>query len=162
MPDMPMPDVHEPVTTRNWPLAGKSPFFAAAALMPRQPEGTSTMHTISPRTIRALALAVILSIPASAAFADSGDGPQFDVRQPVPATGPATTTVTAATLNRNVDNAAQPRFTGQTAAIDENGGGGLLPFDGNAAPEQTADSLPPGFSGNTVAPAHATTSYALR
>jgi len=102
------------------------------------------------KTFLFLVTALAIVAGSSAAFADSGDGPQFDLPQPVPATGPATTVVTAAPMTDNVDNAAEARFAGEPAVIDENGGGGLLPTDGDAGPLQTANSLPPGFADGTL------------
>ena len=107
--------------------------------------------------LSAAALAIILG--SSAALADSGDGPQFALPQPVPATGPATITVTARTLNNNVNNEAEPVFAGVPAAIDENGGGGFLAMNGNEAGLQTANSAPHGFGVDTVELAAHTTGW---
>ena len=96
----------------------------------------------------ATALAIVLG--STAALADSGDGPQFDLPQPVPATGPATTVVTAAPMTSNVDDAAEAQFASVPAAIDENGGGGFLPLNGDEAPLQTANSAPAGFGADTT------------
>ena len=118
------------------------------------------MKTILPA---AAALAIILG--SSAALADSGDGPQFGLQQPVPPTGPATYAFAASTLNNNVGNEAEPVFAGQPAAIDQNGGGGFLAANGNEAGLQTANSAPAGFGIDTVALAARATGlhrYALR
>ena len=117
------------------------------------------MKTILPA---AAALAIILG--SSAALADSGDGPQFGLQQPVPATGPATYAFAASTLNNNVGNEAEPVFAGQPAVIDQNGGG-FLAANGNEAGLQTANSAPAGFGIDTVALAARATGlhrYALR
>ena len=102
------------------------------------------------KTLLSVVTALAIVVGSTAALAESGDGPQFDLPQPVPATGPATTVVTAAPMTNNVDNAAQAQFAGQPAVIDENGGGGLLPMNGDAAPLQTANSAPSGFGVNTI------------
>ncbi|HME22705.1 MAG TPA: hypothetical protein VKI44_15455 [Acetobacteraceae bacterium] len=102
------------------------------------------------KTFLSLVTALAIVAGSSAAFADAGDGPQFDLPQPVAATGPATTVVTAAPMTNNVDNAAEAQFAGQPAVIDENGGGGLLSMNGNEAPLQTANSVPVGFGVDTV------------
>ena len=117
------------------------------------------------KTLLSAAAALAIVLGSTAALAESGDGPQFDLPQPVPATGPATVLVTAAPMTNNVDNAAEAQFGGAPAVVAENGGGGLLPFDGNAAGPQTADSAPPGFSVDTVglaAHAEGLPHYALR
>jgi hypothetical protein len=95
----------------------------------------------------ATALAIIVG--SSVAFADSGDGPQFGLAQPVPATGPATTVVTAAPLAHDVDIEAQPTFGGPPAIVAL-GGGDFLPVAGNESPLQTANSAPAGFGADTV------------
>ena len=107
------------------------------------------MRNISVRAIRALALVAILAVPTAAAFADSGDGPQFDLPQPVPMTGPATTALAAAPLTHDVDNAVEPSFSGRPAVVAL-GGGDFLPVDGDAAGLQTANSAPAGFGTDTV------------
>ena len=101
---------------------------------------------------RFLSIATALAIVAgnTAAFANSGDGPQFALPQPVPETGPATTVVTAAPLARDVDNEGQANFGGQPAAIALNTDG-LPPTNGNEGPVQTANSAPRGFEDGTLA-----------
>ena len=101
------------------------------------------------KTLLSAATALAIIVGDSAAFADSGDGPQFGVPQPVPATGSATVAVTAAPLATDVNDSAEPVFAGVPATIDENGGGGFLPQNGDAAPVQTANSAPPGFGVDT-------------
>ncbi|HKM60866.1 MAG TPA: hypothetical protein VJY39_00115 [Acidisphaera sp.] len=102
------------------------------------------------KTILSAAAALAIIVGSTAALADSGDGPQFALLQPVPATGPATTVVTAAPLASNVGNEAEPVFAGQPAVISQ-GTASLLPFNGNEAPVQTANSAPVGFGTTTVA-----------
>ena len=48
------------------------------------------------KAILSVATALAILIGSAAAFADSGDGPQFGLPQPVPATGSATTVVITA------------------------------------------------------------------
>ena len=117
------------------------------------------------KTIMSAAAALALILGSSAALADSGDGPQFGLQQPVPATGPATYAFAAATLNNNVGNEAEPVFAGQPVLPEQNGGGGLLAANGNEAGLQTANSAPVGFGIDTVALAARGTGlhhYALR
>jgi hypothetical protein len=117
------------------------------------------------KTLLSAAAALAIIVGSSAALADSGDGPQFNLPQPVPATGPATTTIVASTLNSNVANEAEPVFAGQPAVIAQNGGGGFLAANGNEAGLQTANSAPAGFGIDTVALAARATGlhhYALR
>lgn len=102
------------------------------------------------KTLLPVATALAIIIGSSAAFADSGDGPQFDLPQPVPATGPATTFVTAAPMTSNVDNEGPALFAGQPAVIDESTTG-LLAADGNEGILQTANSAPSGFANGTLA-----------
>ena len=102
------------------------------------------------KTILSAAAALAIIVGSSAAFADSGDGPQFGLQQPVPATGAATTVVTAAPLAHDVDNEGQAVFAGQPAVVALNGGGDFLPANGNEAPVQTANSAPVGFGTDTV------------
>src|SRR5271166_2560499 len=103
------------------------------------------------KAILSAATALAIIVGSSAAFADSGDGPQFGLQQPVPATGAATTVVTAAPLTSDVDNEGQAVFAGQPAIVALNGGGDFLPAYGNEAPVQTANSAPAGFGNDTVA-----------
>ena len=105
------------------------------------------------KTILSAATALAIVVGSSAALADSGDGPQFGLQQPVPATGPATYALAAATLNNNVGNEREPVFGGQQAVIDQNGGGGFLAANGNEAGLQTANSAPVGFGNNIIAQA---------
>jgi hypothetical protein len=102
------------------------------------------------KTLLSIVTAFAIVVGSTAALAESGDGPQFDLPHPVPATGAATTVVTAAPMNNNVDNAAEAQFAGEPAVIDESGGGGLLPMNGNEGPLQTANSVPVGFGVDTV------------
>ena len=116
------------------------------------------------KTLLSVAMSLAMVAGSGAAFADSGDGPQFGLQQPVPATGPVTTIVSAATLNNDVGNEREAVFAGQSAVIDQSGGG-LLAANGNEAGLQTANSAPVGFGTVTVAlAAHATGSqhYARR
>ena len=78
------------------------------------------------KTLLAILLASGTVLVSTASFADSGDGPQFGVPQPVPAL-----------------RAAGPEV------FDQSGGGGFLPAYGNEAPLQTANSAPPGFGVDT-------------
>jgi hypothetical protein len=104
------------------------------------------------KVLVSVATAMAIVAGSGVAFADSGDGPQFDLPQPVPATGAVTTTrnVTASPMSGNVNNEGQAVFDGPLATIDENGGGALLAAKGDAAPLQTANSAPPGFGVDTV------------
>ena len=102
------------------------------------------------KTILSAATAVAIIIGSSAAFADSGDGPQFALPQPVPATGSVTTVVDAATLNNDVGNEREAVFAGQAAEIDQ-GTGSLLASNGNEGIVQSAASAPSGFATNTMA-----------
>ena len=101
------------------------------------------------KTILSAAAALTIIVASSSAFADSGDGPQFALPQPIPATGTATEVVTAAPLINDVGNEREAVFAGQPAVIDQNGGG-FLAANGNEAGLQTANSAPPGFSVDTV------------
>ncbi|HME27115.1 MAG TPA: hypothetical protein VKI44_38305 [Acetobacteraceae bacterium] len=98
-----------------------------------------------------LSVAGALAIVAcsTAAFADSGDGPQFALPQPVPATGPATTVMTAAPLATDVGNERPAVFAGQPAEIAQNTDG-LLPTNGNEGMVQSANSAPRGFYDGTL------------
>ena len=70
------------------------------------------------------------------------NAPQFDLVQPMPATGPATYAFAAATLNNNVSNEAEPVFARQPVVMDQNGGGGVLALNGNEAGLQIAQRRP--------------------
>jgi hypothetical protein len=102
------------------------------------------------KTILSAFTALAIVAGSTAAFADSGDGPQFALPQPVPATGTATTVVTAAPLAQDVGNERPAVFAGQPAIIDQNGGG-LLAANGNEGIVQSANSAPAGFAMDTVA-----------
>ncbi|HME21873.1 MAG TPA: hypothetical protein VKI44_11080 [Acetobacteraceae bacterium] len=102
------------------------------------------------KTILSAAAALAIIIGSSAAFADSGDGPQFAVPQPVPATGPSTTIVSAATVANDVGSEAQAVFAGQPAIIEQ-GTASLLSSNGNEGIVQSANSAPAGFATDTVA-----------
>ena len=101
------------------------------------------------KTLLSVATALAIVAGSSAAFAESGDGPQFGLQQPMPATGAATTVVTAAPLTSDVDTEGQAVFAGQPAELTI-GTAGLLPVGGNEAPVQTASSAPPGFADGTL------------
>jgi hypothetical protein len=101
------------------------------------------------KTILSAATALALAV-GGAAFADSGDGPQFGVPQPVPATGPVTTVVTAAPLINDVGNERPAAFASQRADIAQ-ALDALLPAAGNEAIVQTASSAPRGFADGTLA-----------
>ena len=111
------------------------------------------------KTILSAATALAIVIVSGAAFADSGDGPQFGLQQPVPTTGAATTVVTAAPVTNDVDNEGQAVFAGQPAIVALNGGGDLLPANGNEASVQTGNSAPAGFGTDTVALAARATGF---
>ena len=102
------------------------------------------------KTILSAATAVAIIIASSTAFADSGDGPQFALPQPVPATGSVTTVVSAAALSNDVGNESEAVFAGQPAVIDQ-GTGSLLASNGNEGIVQTIASAPSGFATDTVA-----------
>ena len=101
------------------------------------------------KTILSAATALAIILGSSVALADSGDGPQFDLPQPVPAAGPATTALAAAPLTRDVGNERPADFAGQPAVVAL-GGGDFLPVNGNEAPVQTANSAPAGFGTDTI------------
>ena len=98
-----------------------------------------------------LSVVAVLAVVAgsTAAFADSGDGPQFALPQPVPATGPATTVVTAAPLATDVGNERPAVFAGQPAEVTMDASA-LLPTNGNEGILQTANSAPRGFYDGTL------------
>ncbi len=97
------------------------------------------------KTILSAAAALAIIVGSSAAFADSGDAPQTSDPAPY-----SNETITAAPLTSNVGNEAEAVFTGPSAVIAQ-GTASLLPFNGNEAPVQTANSAPVGFGTTTLA-----------
>jgi len=67
------------------------------------------------KTLVSFATALAIIVGSTAAFADSGDGPQFALPQPVPATGPVKEVVVAAVMTNNVENEGQAAFVGAPA-----------------------------------------------
>ena len=102
------------------------------------------------KALLSAATALALTVGSSIAFADSGDGPQFGVPQPVLATGSAATVVTAAPLTNDVGDERPAAFVGQSADIAQNTDA-LLPAAGSEAIVQAANSAPRGFADGTLA-----------
>ena len=117
------------------------------------------------KTILSAAAALAIVLGSATAFADSGDGPRFDLPQSTPATGSqANIQLAAAPIVGDVGSQGEAVFGGQLATVALNMDG-LLPANGNEAPVQSANSAPAGFSADTVELAAHTASfphYALR
>ena len=98
-----------------------------------------------------LSIVTVLAIVAGSgvAFADSGDGPQFALPQPVPATGPATTFIGAAPLTNDVGDEREAVFAGYPSLVELNTAG-LLPAGGGEAPLPTANTVPTGVEDGTL------------
>ncbi len=94
--------------------------------------------------ITILAVASALSIIAGTAFAGEGNGSPFPFQ--------GTAQIVANSVANDTGSQATPSFSGPSVIVTA---GGTLPTNGSQSAVQTANSLPRGFEGGTVAYAQA-------